>query len=311
MKSYLIGVDIGGTTVKLGLFTPRADLVEKWEITTRKHEGGKYILDDIVESIEDKLEEKNIDKSMVEGIGLGVPGPINNDGIVKNCVNLGWEVFNIEKKLSELIKLPVKAGNDANVAALGEMWKGGGEGYKNIIMITLGTGVGGGIIIDGMLLPGINGSAGEIGHINVCKEETESCGCGKKGCLEQYASATGIVNIAKKLILDTTLESILRDKEKLSAKDIFDAAKLEDGLALKVINKFGEILGRSLANIACILDPEVFVIGGGVSKAGELLLETVKQNYEIYAFKAVSQVEFKLAKLDNDAGIYGAAKLLF
>jgi glucokinase len=311
MKSYLIGVDIGGTTVKLGLFTPRADLVEKWEITTRKHEGGKYILDDIVESIEDKLEEKNIDKSMVEGIGLGVPGPINNDGIVKNCVNLGWEVFNIEKKLSELIKLPVKAGNDANVAALGEMWKGGGEGYKNIIMITLGTGVGGGIIIDGMLLPGVNGSAGEIGHINVCKEETESCGCGKKGCLEQYASATGIVNIAKKLILDTTLESILRDKEKLSAKDIFDAAKLEDGLALKVINKFGEILGRSLANIACILDPEVFVIGGGVSKAGELLLETVKQNYEIYAFKAVSQVEFKLAKLDNDAGIYGAAKLLF
>lgn len=311
MKSYLIGVDIGGTTVKLGLFTPRADLVEKWEITTRKHEGGKYILADIVKSIEDKLEEKNIDKSMVEGIGLGVPGPINNDGMVKNCVNLGWEVFNIEKKLSELIKLPVKAGNDANVAALGEMWKGGGEGYKNIIMITLGTGVGGGIIIDGMLLPGVNGSAGEIGHINVCKEETESCGCGKKGCLEQYASATGIVNIAKKLILDTTLESILRDKEKLSAKDIFDAAKLEDGLALKVINKFGEILGRSLANIACILDPEVFVIGGGVSKAGELLLETVKQNYEIYAFKAVSQVEFKLAKLDNDAGIYGAAKLLF
>ncbi|EEH98980.1 ROK family protein (putative glucokinase) [Clostridium sp. 7_2_43FAA] len=276
MKSYLIGVDIGGTTVKLGLFTPKADLVEKWEITTRKHEGGKYILPDIVKSIEDKLEEKNIDKSMVEGIGLGVPGPINNDGIVKNCVNLGWKVFNIEKNLSELIKLPVKAGNDANVAALGEMWKGGGEGYKNIIMITLGTGVGGGIIIDGMLLPGVNGSAGEIGHINVCKEETESCGCGKKGCLEQYASATGIVNIAKKLILDTTLESILIDKEKLSAKDIFDAAKLEDGLALKVINKFGEILGRALANIACILDPEVFVIGGGVSKAGELLLETVK-----------------------------------
>ncbi|MBU6136031.1 MULTISPECIES: ROK family glucokinase [Clostridium] len=311
MKSYLIGVDIGGTTVKLGLFTPKADLVEKWEITTRKHEGGKYILPDIVKSIEDKLEEKNIDKSMVEGIGLGVPGPINNDGIVKNCVNLGWKVFNIEKNLSELIKLPVKAGNDANVAALGEMWKGGGEGYKNIIMITLGTGVGGGIIIDGMLLPGVNGSAGEIGHINVCKEETESCGCGKKGCLEQYASATGIVNIAKKLILDTTLESILIDKEKLSAKDIFDAAKLEDGLALKVINKFGEILGRALANIACILDPEVFVIGGGVSKAGELLLETVKQNYEIYAFHSVRKVEFKLAKLDNDAGIYGAAKLLF
>ncbi|MBS5885707.1 MAG: ROK family glucokinase [Clostridium sp.] len=311
MKSYLIGVDIGGTTVKLGLFTPRADLLEKWEITTRKHEGGKYILADIVKSIEDKLEEKNIDKSMVEGIGLGVPGPINNDGIVRNCVNLGWEVFNIEKNLSELIKLPVKAGNDANVAALGEMWKGGGEGYKNIIMITLGTGVGGGIIIDGMLLPGVNGSAGEIGHINVCKEETESCGCGKKGCLEQYASATGIVNIAKKLILDTTLESILIDKEKLSAKDIFDAAKLEDELALKVINKFGEILGRALANIACILDPEVFVIGGGVSKAGELLLETIKQNYEIYAFHAVRQAEFKLAKLDNDAGIYGAAKLLF
>lgn len=311
MKSYLIGVDIGGTTVKLGLFTPRADLLEKWEITTRKHEGGKYILADIVKSIEDKLEEKNIDKSMVEGIGLGVPGPINNDGIVRNCVNLGWEVFNIEKNLSELIKLPVKAGNDANVAALGEMWKGGGEGYKNIIMITLGTGVGGGIIIDGMLLPGVNGSAGEIGHINVCKEETESCGCGKKGCLEQYASATGIVNIAKKLILDTTLESILIDKEKLSAKDIFDAAKLEDELALKVINKFGEILVRALANIACILDPEVFVIGGGVSKAGELLLETIKQNYEIYAFHAVRQAEFKLAKLDNDAGIYGAAKLLF
>lgn len=311
MKNYLIGVDIGGTTIKLGLFTPKAELVEKWEIETRKHEGGKYILDDIVNSIEDKLKDKKIDKSMIEGIGIGVPGPINDDGVVKSCVNLGWQTFNIEKTLSELIKLPVRAGNDANVAALGEMWKGGAEGYKNIVMITLGTGVGGGIIIDGMLLPGINGSAGEIGHINVCKEEVEKCGCGKKGCLEQYASATGIVNIAKKVLMDTKLESILRNKEKISAKDIFDAAKLGDKLALKVVNKLGESLGSALANIACILDPEVFVIGGGVSKAGDILIEKVKENYEIHAFHAVREVKFKLAKLDNDAGIYGAAKLLF
>lgn len=310
MKEYIFGVDIGGTTIKLGLFKIEGKLLEKWEIETRKEDKGKYILKDIVETLENKLNEKNISKDSVLGIGMGVPGPVKADGTVLRCVNLGWEVFNIVEVVSKLIKLPIKAGNDANVAALGEIWQGGGKGYKNAVMVTLGTGVGGGIVIDGKIISGSNGAGGEIGHIKVSDNDTEYCGCGNKGCLEQYASATGIVNLANKALRTTKIESKLKEFEYLSAKDIFDSAKAGDELSLILVEDFSNNLGKALANISCVIDPEIFVIGGGVSKNGDVLIDNIFKHFKENAFHASRNTKFKLAKLGNDAGIYGAAKLI-
>ncbi|OOM73817.1 glucokinase [Clostridium puniceum] len=310
MKEYILGVDIGGTTVKLGLFKSQGQLLEKWEIKTRKdHEGG-YIIGDIVESLENKLDEKNISKENVLGVGIGVPGPVKDDGTVLKCVNLGWEVFNIVQEVNKLIKLPVRAGNDANLAALGEMWQGGGKGYKDIVMVTLGTGVGGGIVIDGKIIPGYHGAGGEIGHIKVSNDETECCGCGNKGCLEQYTSATGIVNLANKILKNEKIETMLRAFKHLSAKDIFDSANLGDKLALKLVDEYNANLGIALANISCVIDPEVFVIGGGVAQNGNALIENITKHFKDNAFHVLRNTKFELAKLGNDAGIYGAAKLI-
>lgn len=307
MAKYVFGVDIGGTTVKIGLFTNDGVMVDKWEITTRTDEGGKYILSDIADSVENKLVEKAIDKTDVLGVGMGVPGPVKADGTVLRCVNLGWGIFNAADELSKLIGLPVKAGNDANMAALGEMWQGGGKGYTNIVMVTLGTGVGGGIIIDGKMLSGVNGAGGEIGHIQVNDDETEVCGCGRKGCLEQYTSATGIVRMANTMLNTTDRPSALRNVQYVSAKAVFDAAKQGDELAAEIVDRHGKCLGKTLAQIACVVDPEVFVIGGGVSKAGEIITDTTSKYFQEYAFHACKKTQFKLATLGNDAGMYGGA----
>lgn len=309
MKKYAIGIDIGGTTVKLGLFSNEGELLHKWEIETRTIDNGKYILSDITESINTILNERNILKDEVLGAGVGVPGPVKSDGTVLGCVNLGWPVFNVSTVLGELLNIPVKVANDANIAALGEMYKGGGIGCKNMIMVTLGTGVGGGVIIDGNVVDGFSGAGGEIGHINVNPHEKENCNCGKKGCLEQYASATGIVKLAEDILQKENSDSKLRNIESITAKDVFDLAKEEDELSLRVVEKFSYILGRTLANIACICNPETFVIGGGVSKAGDILLDNLKRSYLENAFYATTTTEFKLATLGNDAGIFGGAKL--
>lgn len=310
MAEYAVGVDIGGTTVKMGLFTVKGQLLDKWEITTRKDEGGKYILGDVAESIEDKLTEKNIDKKDVAGVGMGVPGPVKEDGTVLKCANLGWGIFNVEDELEKLVGLPVKAGNDANMAALGEMWQGGGKGYSNQVMVTLGTGVGGGIILNGKMLFGVNGAGGEIGHIQINDDETEVCGCGKTGCLEQYTSATGIVRAANKALDSSDKPSKLRSLQYVSAKEIFDAAKEGDELASDLVEEHGKALGKALAQIACVVDPEIFVIGGGVSRAGQVLLDTTGKYFQKYAFHACRNTKFALATLGNDAGIYGSAKAI-
>ena len=309
MKKYALGIDIGGTTVKLGLFSNEGELLHKWEIETRTIDNGKYILSDITESINTILYERNISKDEVLGAGVGVPGPVKSDGTVLGCVNLGWPVFNVSTVLGELLNIPIKVANDANIAALGEMYKGGGIGCKNMIMVTLGTGVGGGVIIDGNVVDGFSGAGGEIGHINVNPHEKESCNCGKKGCLEQYASATGIVKLAEDILQKENSDSKLRGIQNITAKDIFDLAKEEDGLSIKVVEKFSSILGRTIANIACICNPETFVIGGGVSKAGDILLDNIKKSYLENAFHATTETDFKLATLGNDAGIFGGAKL--
>ena len=307
MKKYCFGIDVGGTTVKMGLFTTEGELLDKWEIPTRKEDGGAYILNDVAASVEAKLAEKNIAKEDVAGAGIGVPGPTLDTGYVSICVNLGWKDKNPANELSELLSIPVKAGNDANVAALGEMWKGAGEGEKDLIMVTLGTGVGGGIIIDGHAVVGAHGAGGEIGHITVRDDETEACGCGRKGCLEQYASATGLVRLAKRYFEKNTKNSILTGKE-ITAKEVFDAAKAGDAAALEITEEFGAYLGQALVNLAATVDPAVFVIGGGVSKAGDILLETVRKYFYDHAFYGNQKTKITLATLGNDAGIYGAAK---
>jgi glucokinase len=310
MREYGIGIDIGGTTIKMGLFSVDGRLLTKWEIDTRREDNGKYILGDIAAEIKNKMKEKGIHRNDVVGVGIGVPGPVSSDGTVLKCVNLGWNVFNVEQTLSEMIDLPVKAGNDANVAAMGEMWQGGGKGYKNVVMVTLGTGVGGGIIINGNIISGTNGAGGEIGHIKVVKNEIDACGCGKTGCLEQYASATGIVKESEKLLGNDNSPSVLRNLDEITAKGIFDAAKDGDKLANKLVEDLGEKLGSALANISCVCDPEVFVIGGGVSKAGRILLKVIEKYFIKEAFHACEETKFELAKLGNDAGIYGGVRLV-
>ena len=307
MKKYVFGVDVGGTTVKLGLFDAQGNVLDKWEIPTRCEDEGSHILPDIADSIRDKM--KRIDKDSVAGVGVGAPGPIDSKGVVHRAVNLGWGTFSIKDTLEDLLNMPVMAGNDANVAALGEMWMGGGQGCRDLIMVTLGTGVGGGIIIDGRILTGFTGAGGEIGHMHVEDGEEESCNCGNKGCLEQYSSATGITRLANRLLAASDRDSVLRGRE-VSAKSVFDAVKAKDPLAVEAAEKFGKYLGDALASIACVVNPEAIVIGGGVSKAGEILIDYIRPHYEKNVFHGSREVKFSLATLGNDAGIYGAAKLL-
>lgn len=310
MEKLCFGIDIGGTTVKLGLFTEHGKLVDNWEIPTRKEDNGGHILEDVAKSVEKKMEDAKIAKENVVGIGIGVPGPVTEDGTVLNCVNLGWGVFNVAQEMKKLTGFETKVGNDANVAALGEMWQGGGKGYKNLIMVTLGTGVGGGVILDGEILTGSNGAAGEIGHITVNYDEEATCGCGKQGCLEQFASATGIVKEAKRLLAAAKEPTELNNISDLTAKDIFDLAKKGDAVAIQAVEQLGRYLGIAMSHIAAVVDPQAFVIGGGVSKAGDMLIDVIKKYYDNYVMFALKNKEFKLAELGNDAGIYGSAKLI-
>ena len=311
MANYIYGIDIGGTTVKMGLFDEEGTMIDKWEIVTHKEDGGEQILPDIAASIKEKNEEKNIATEDILGIGMGVPGPITEEGVVLKCANLGWGIFSVADEVTRLTGVQkVKVGNDANVAALGEQWKGGGRGFNSIVMVTLGTGVGGGIIVDGHVVAGYNGAGGEIGHITVNQDEIEPCNCGQYGCQEQYTSATGIVRMAKRKLAKTQDATKLRDYKDITAKDIFDVAKEGDEIALGLVDEVGEILGSTLSNIACVTNPEVIVIGGGVSKAGQILIDTIQKHFKESCFHACRDTRFELAQLGNDAGIYGAMQLI-
>ena len=309
MSKYCFGVDVGGTTIKMGLFDMDGTVLEKWEIPTRTENGGKLILPDIAEAVTKKMQEKSIDKSEVAGVGVGVPGPVDADGIVHCAVNLGWGVVDVKKTLSDLLGVTVEAGNDANVAALGEMWKGGGSGHKNLVAVTLGTGVGGGIIVNGHILTGVTGAGGEIGHIHMEDEESDVCGCGNRGCLEQYASATGIVRLANRMLAHTTEKTVLTETQ-VTAKTVFDAVKAGDNVAIEIAEQFGEYLGKGLAAVAGVVNPEIFEVGGGVSKAGTVDLDYIKKYFTKYVFHGSRETIFALATLGNDAGIYGAAKMV-
>lgn len=311
MKDYAFGVDIGGTTVKMGLFGTEGSLLDKWEIPTRTEDDGKNILPDIAASISEKLGEKGLSLGDIEGIGIDVPGPVLEDSIVNRCANLGWGVLNVSEELSALTGIEnIKVANDANAAALGEMWKGGGGGRKDLVMITLGTGVGGGVIVNGKIVSGNFGAGGEIGHMLVNRFEEKQCGCGKAGHLEQYVSATGIAARAKAVLALSDMPSALRDIDDITAKDVFDCAKEGDIIALEIVDFVGQVLGGACSMISAVIDPEIYVIGGGVSRAGDILIDTVRKYFRDGAFHASENTEFALANLGNDAGMYGAVKMI-
>lgn len=309
MKEYCFGIDVGGTSIKCGLFRVDGTLGEKWEVPTNTKNQGEAILPDIAASILEKIQEKKLPTEAITGVGIGIPGPVNEKGEVPCAVNLNWGYKQVAQELETRTGLFAKAGNDANVAALGEAWMGGAKGASNVILATLGTGVGGGIIIDGKIVSGAHGAGGEIGHANVVPDEEEACNCGNKGCLEQVASATGIVRLAKRELEKSAEDSLLRSDE-VTAKAVFDSYKQGDALAGRVVRQFSAYLGRALAVFACVADPEVILIGGGVARAGEPLIEAVQHEFRKAAFSPCKETPIKLAVLGNDAGIYGAAKLV-
>ena len=313
MKEYAFGIDLGGTTAKIGLFTTSGALLEKWEVATDTSNAGEHILENLAAAVLGKMKEQSIQPEQVEGVGIGVPGPVLDSSIVPIvCANLGgWGERNVSAQLSGLLDgLKVLVGNDANVAALGEIWMGAAKGAKNAVMVTLGTGVGGGVGVNGKVIDGVHGAGGEIGHITVNRHETAVCGCGKRGCLEQYSSATGVVRCMKKL-LDENPDTpcVLRGTE-FAAKDVFDAARNGDALAAREVDEMSDTLGMALANIASTVDPEAFLVGGGVARAGDVLFAPLNKHFKEYAFKSCRETPIKQASLGNDAGIYGAVRLI-
>ena len=313
MKEYAFGIDLGGTTAKIGLFTTSGALLEKWEVATDTSNAGEHILENLAAAVLGKMKEQSIQPEQVEGVGIGVPGPVLDSSIVPIvCANLGgWGERNVSAQLSGLLDgLKVLVGNDANVAALGEIWMGAAKGAKNAVMVTLGTGVGGGVVVNGKVIDGVHGAGGEIGHITVNRHETAVCGCGKRGCLEQYSSATGVVRCMKKL-LDENPDTpcVLRGTE-FAAKDVFDAARNGDALAAREVDEMSDTLGMALANIASTVDPEAFLVGGGVARAGDVLFAPLNKHFKEYAFKSCREIPIKQASLGNDAGIYGAVRLI-
>ena len=308
---YCFGIDIGGTTVKIGLFSEEGKLMDRWEVPTRKESEPSGLLKDVKASLEKCLEEKKIKKEDILGIGMDAPGPVTADGVLHNAVNIGWGAVKLGELAEETIGIsPVYVGNDARVAALGEAVYGAGKGAESMLMVTLGTGVGGGVVLNGKILMGCSGVAGEIGHMTIDPYETETCGCGKKGCLEQYASATGMVRMAEKFLLENDRGSVLRQMKKITAKGLWDAAKEGDILANEITDFVCDRLGSAIANAIYLVDVERIVLGGGVCAAGQILLDKVEKAYRGKVFAHSRNKTFMLAELGNDAGVYGAAALV-
>ena len=304
---YLLGIDIGGTTVKIGLVSYEGEILNKFEIKTNIENNGASILSDIKDAIYHFLQEKGINKTDVLGIGFGIPGPVVNN-VVYKCTNLGWDVMNVKEEFGKLLDWNpvVAATNDANAAALGELYNCKNPNITSSVMFTLGTGVGGGVVLNNTVLNGVNGGAGELGHIKIDSVHQYKCNCGGVGCLETVASATGVVRLAKEYL--GSAASVL-DNQEVTAKAVFDAAKSGDELALKVVNEVGDYIGKAAAFVAAVVDPDAFIIGGGVSRAGKILTDVIESSYEKYSFHISKDTPFILASLGNDGGMLGAALL--
>lgn len=317
MSKKIIGIDLGGTSVKLAILTTEGEIQEKWSIKTNILDEGSHIVPDIIDSIQQRFESHGLTKDDFLGVGMGSPGVVDSEaGTVIGAYNLNWKTLQLVKEQFETaLGLPFFIDNDANVAALGEQWVGAGNNNPNVVFMTLGTGVGGGVIAAGNLIRGVKGAGGELGHITVDFDEPFACTCGKKGCLETVASATGIVNLSRRYADqyagDAKLKQMIDDGQDVTAKDVFDLAKEGDDLALIVYRHFSEYLGVACANIAAVLNPAYIVLGGGVSAAGEFLLDGVRKVFAENSFPQIKEsTEIVLATRGNDAGVLGAASLV-
>ncbi|MDO4902986.1 MAG: ROK family glucokinase [Limosilactobacillus sp.] len=315
MAKKLFGVDLGGTTIKFAILTENGEIQQKWSIRTNILDEGSHIVPDIIDSINHHLELYKMTPDQFVGIGMGTPGTINRDkGTVVGAYNLNWKTTQeVKSQIEKGTGMKFALDNDANVAGLGERWKGAGNEGDDVAFITLGTGVGGGIISNGRLVHGVVGAGGEVGHM-IVEPDGYLCTCGNHGCLEQYASATGVVHLAQDLAEEyegnSKLKSLIDNGDEITSKIVFDLAKENDYLANKVVDKMAFYLGLASANLSNALNPEYLVIGGGVSAAGQFLLNRVQENFEKFAFPTVrTSTKLKLAQLGNDAGVIGAASL--
>ncbi|AQS52998.1 Glucokinase [Jeotgalibaca dankookensis] len=316
MSKKILGIDLGGTSIKFAILTEAGDIQQKWSIETNILDDGQFIVPDIIESIQHHFSLYQMTAEDFLGIGMGSPGAVNREkGTVYGAYNLNWrELVEVKKPIEEAIGLPFYIDNDANVAALGEKWKGAGADDENVVFVTLGTGVGGGVIANGELVHGVAESGGEIGHVTVDPNGFD-CTCGKKGCLETVASASGVLNLTRKFSEvyagDSVLKKMVDDGEQITSKQVFELAKENDDLAVKVVEEFSFFLGLACSHLGNILNPQFIVIGGGVSAAGEFLLEKVRKNFERFTFPNVQEsTKIKVAKLGNDAGVIGASYLV-
>lgn len=296
---YYVGVDVGGTGIKYAVVTPDGTITKQWQEDTDTSDNGQRIGPQIVEGIKKGCKDAEIDWEDVLAIGVGVPGPVDEEkGEVVVAVNLGWSHYPLRHILYEGLNRPISLINDANAAAMGEIWVGAGQGFNNAVFVTLGTGIGGGIIIHGKLLNGVHSSAGEIGHISVPNPYQFPCGCGKKGCIETLASANGFTKVAA---------MHYKENPPKSSQELFEWAAAGDETANEVIEEVCDMLGYVLASVATTVDPELLIIGGGVSKAGEALVEPLKRHIQPYLFPALrDQIDVRIATLENDAGVLGA-----
>ena len=317
MSKKIIGIDLGGTSVKLAILTTEGEIQEKWSIKTNILDEGSHIVPDIIDSIKHRFETYGLTKEDFLGVGMGSPGVVDSEaGTVIGAYNLNWKTLQLVKdQFESALGLPFFIDNDANVAALGEQWVGAGNNNPNVVFMTLGTGVGGGVIAAGNLIRGVKGAGGELGHITVDFDAPFACTCGKKGCLETVASATGIVNLtrryAEEYAGDAKLKQLIDDGEEVTAKDVFDLATEGDDLALIVYRHFSNYLGVACANIAAVLNPAYIILGGGVSAAGEFLLDGVRNVFADNSFPQIKEsTQIVLATRGNDAGVLGAASLV-
>ncbi|MGF3075565.1 ROK family glucokinase [Facklamia sp. P12955] len=312
----IIGIDLGGTSAKMAIISQKGQIIEKWSIPTMTQNKGQKIVPSIIESIQNKLEERQEVAEDYLGIGMGSPGTILEDGSVKGAYNLNWvHPHPVKSQFERAINLPFMIINDANSAALGELWQGAGKGCSDLAMLTLGTGVGGGIICQNRLIKGASGSAGEIGHITVDFTDRFPCSCGKKGCLEAIASAKGLNNLGQLLAKDyqgqSSLYQMFQASQVVEAEDLMVAVKANDDFALEIFENFSKYIGLACSYLANILNPQQIVIGGGISKAGDSLKESIEKQYQKFVFQPIKdQTQISLAELGNDAGILGAAYLI-
>lgn len=305
---YGFGVDIFGTNTKIGFFDETGNLVEKWKMVTPMIHGGSMILPAVANEIDAYMKRKELNEDDIIGIGVGVPGPVNSNGVVNKCVNFGWGVFNIDRALSGLTGLPVKSGNIANLSALGECWKG--NGTDNMVLIAMNTGLGGAVVCEGKVIHGVSGGGGEFGHMIVNRQETEQCTCGRRGCVEQYCSPTGILRVARRQLTASRTPSSLRVKPIFDYNEVLDAASFGDKVAKEAMKQVYDYAGQFLANVCCVTNPDTVLLGGEFCRIGQTALEGISRKFHKYIFHANENVHFDFASLGTDACIYGAFKLV-